>query len=203
MAAPDDNNRALTPQIRVDPEREDLSADQNTSSSPLTVSAARNLVPSYSPSPLSRSYTSSPPAQGQNDFLAPPGTQHFRDLDSHTSRDNLIHFSRSSGSSDGGSPDSHANGSNPFNDPRDTPRAGSDDDNVNTQTVAEKFDIFPYEGLLIYPEDVEPDDYLHNPSPDDKDRDCNVFTGRGFLNVGGLLLVILGVLGLFVAYPVA
>jgi len=92
----------------------------------------------------------------------------------------------------------------PFDDSRPTSRAGSiDDDHVNTQTVAQKYNITPSEGLLLFPEDVEQDDWLHNPDPNEKDpNDCNVFTKRGVVNVGGLALITLGVLMLFVGYPI-
>ncbi|CZS99443.1 probable KRE6 Glucan synthase subunit [Rhynchosporium agropyri] len=91
----------------------------------------------------------------------------------------------------------------PFDDSRPPSRAASDDDNVNTQTVAEKYNIMPSEGLLLFPEDVEKDDYLHNPGPDDNERDkCDIWTKRGITNVGGLLLVTLGLLVLFIGYPV-
>lgn len=95
---------------------------------------------------------------------------------------------------------------NPFADSRVPSRAGSradsDDDNVNTQTVSEKYNILPSAGLLLFPEDVEKDDYLHNPDPSGKeDRDCDIWTKRGIVNVGGLALIALGVLVLFVGYP--
>ena len=79
----------------------------------------------------------------------------------------------------------------------------SDDGNVTTQTVAEKYNISPSAGLLLFPEDVEKDDYLHNPDPNGKeDRDCDVFTRRGMVNVGGLIFITLGILLLFIGYPV-
>ncbi|KAK8247435.1 beta-glucan synthesis-associated protein SKN1 [Phyllosticta capitalensis] len=93
----------------------------------------------------------------------------------------------------------------PFGDESRSPsRAGSDDDSqLNTQTVSEKYNILPSAGLLLFPEDVETDDYLHNPDPSDKESmDCNVFTKRGALNVGGLLLLTLGLLMLFIGYPI-
>ncbi|KAK8170861.1 beta-glucan synthesis-associated protein-domain-containing protein [Phyllosticta citrichinensis] len=92
----------------------------------------------------------------------------------------------------------------PFDESRSPSRAGSDDDSqLNTQTVSEKYNILPSAGLLLFPEDVETDDYLHNPDPSDKEpRDCNVFTKRGALNVGGLLLLTLGLLMLFIGYPI-
>lgn len=90
----------------------------------------------------------------------------------------------------------------PFDDSRAPSRAGSEED-LNTQTVSEKFNILPSAGLLLFPEDVEKDDYLHNPDPNDKDdRDCDIFTRRGLVNVGGLAFLALGLLVLFVVFPV-
>jgi len=89
----------------------------------------------------------------------------------------------------------------PFDDSRAPSRAGSDDD-INTQTVSEKFNIMPSAGLLLFPEDVEKDDYLHNPDPNDKEDKCDVFSKRGFMNLGGLAFITIGVLVLFIGYPV-
>lgn len=90
----------------------------------------------------------------------------------------------------------------PFDDSRAPSRAGSEED-LNTQTVSEKFNIHPSAGLLLFPEDVEKDDYLHNPDPNEKDkRDCDVFTRRGIVNLGGLAILALGLLMLFIGYPV-
>jgi hypothetical protein len=90
----------------------------------------------------------------------------------------------------------------PFDDSRAPSRAGSEED-LNTQTVSEKFNILPGSGLLLFPEDVEKDDWLHNPDPNEKDkRDCDVFTKRGALNLGALLVLTLGLLVLFIGYPV-
>jgi hypothetical protein len=91
----------------------------------------------------------------------------------------------------------------PFDDSRAPSRAGSDDD-VNTQTVSEKYNILPSAGLLLFPEDVEKDDYLHNPDPNDKEKMkfSELFTKRGLLNVGGLALITLGLLTLFIGYPI-
>jgi hypothetical protein len=84
-----------------------------------------------------------------------------------------------------------------------SPSQGEDDESdVNTQTVTEKFNIMPSEGLLLFPEDVEKDDYLHNPDPNDKERDCDIWNRRGVVNVGGLVLFTLGLLMLFIGYPV-
>ena len=47
------------------------------------------------------------------------------------------------------------------------------------------------------------DDYLHSPDPDEPDRNTrDVWSKRGMMNVGGLIIVTPGVLALFVAYPV-
>lgn len=61
----------------------------------------------------------------------------------------------------------------------------------------------PSAGLLLFPEDVEKDDWLHNPDPNEKDREkCDIFTKRGLLNVGGLAFITIGILVLFIGYPV-
>lgn len=91
---------------------------------------------------------------------------------------------------------------NPFADSRAPSRAGSDDNDVNTQTVSEKYNIYPAAGLLLFPEDVEKDDYLHNPDPGGEKRDCDVFTRRGLVNVGGLLFLTIGLLVVFIGYPI-
>lgn len=108
---------------------------------------------------------------------------------------------RTSWSSDGR--DSRIYGVNPFDDSRAPSRAGSDDENVNTQTVSEKYNILPSAGLLLFPEDVEKDDWLHNPDPNEKEkRECDIFSRRGLVNLGGLGLLTLGILILFIGYPV-
>lgn len=91
----------------------------------------------------------------------------------------------------------------PFEDSRaPSSRSGSDEYDVNTQTVSEKFNIMPTDGLLLFPEDVEKDDYLHNPDPADRDRECDIWNRRGMLNVGGLAFLTLGLLVLFIGYPI-
>jgi hypothetical protein len=60
----------------------------------------------------------------------------------------------------------------------------------------------PTDGLLLFPEDVEKDDYLNNPDPADQDRECDVCNRRGVWNVGGLALLTVGILVLFIGYPV-
>lgn len=92
----------------------------------------------------------------------------------------------------------------PFQDSRAPSQhsGGNDEDDVNTQTVSEKFNIMPTDGLLLFPEDVEKDDYMHNPDPMEKERDCDIWNRRGVMNLGGLLVLTLGILVLFIGYPV-
>ncbi|KAM5445211.1 beta-glucan synthesis-associated protein [Microsporum audouinii] len=94
--------------------------------------------------------------------------------------------------------------SSPFDDSRVPSRAGSSDDEngITTQTVTEKFAIFPDGDLIVYPHDVEKDDELHNPDPNDKERKCDIWHRRGITNIGALILLIGGVLTLFIGYPV-
>lgn len=93
---------------------------------------------------------------------------------------------------------------NPFADSRASSRAGSDDEGVNTQTVSEKYNIMPSAGLLLFPEDVEKDDWLHTPDPNERDRMewKDLFSKRGLVNVGGLAFITIGILILFIGYPV-
>lgn len=179
-------------------------------------SAGRSLIPQKPPTgprmktpptPGSATFYAAGPAESSEQLLAPSRNRahRFRD-DDHAGLPSPA-FSgyssrRTSWSSDQGSRDSRIYGANPFADSRAPSRAGSDDENLNTQTVSEKYNILPSAGLLLFPEDVEKDDYLHNPDPNDKDRDCDLFTRRGFVNMGGLLLITMGVLMLFVGYPV-
>lgn len=92
----------------------------------------------------------------------------------------------------------------PFDDSRAPSRAGSiDDEGVNTQTVSEKYNITPSAGLLLYPEDVEKDDWLHNPDPNDPDKiRCDIWNKRALVNLGGLGFLTIGLLFVFVGYPV-
>lgn len=189
------------PHIRLN--SEDLLSNQP--SDPSSVSrqpSSRSLVPQIG--------ATSPSDGGYNDaaaeHLIPPQSakmRRFRDDDSPMEQSGYSGYSsrRTSWSSDAGSRDSRGY-SNPFDDSRAPSRADSDDDNVNTQTVSEKYNILPSAGLLLFPEDVEKDDYLHNPDPSDKDRDCNIWNKRGAVNVGGLTCVTIGVLLLFIGYPI-
>jgi hypothetical protein len=155
------------------------------------------------------------PDTQSSEMLLPPSRarvpRNYQDLPSESpapSRpQSIISSRRTSFSSDGGrSRDSRHGpiGVSPFDDSRAPSRAGSSDDgDVNTQTVSEKYNIMPSAGLLLYPEDVEKDDWLHNPDPNESDREkCDVFTKRGVVNIGGLALITLGILAIFIGYPV-
>lgn len=116
----------------------------------------------------------------------------------------MISYRRSSwdSHSEFGSHDSRGYPYDPFADSRSPSHASSEEDNVNTQTVSEKYNIMPTEALLLFPEDVEKDDYLHNPDPADRERDCDICNTRGLFNVGGLALMTIGIIALFIIYPV-
>lgn len=172
--------------------------------------SSRSLVPqrpqtssSMRTRPLQAALYSNGPAESA-ELLLPPSRQRprrFRDDDSVPGSP----VESPSRSSWGSEPyrDSRAYPINPFEDSRAPSRAGSDDENVNTQTVSEKYNILPSAGLLLFPEDIEKDDYLHNPDPNDEDRrECDIFTKRGIVNVGGLALIVVGILVLFIGYPI-
>lgn len=153
----------------------------------------------YSPSTVDSSEMLLPPQR-------PRGPRLYRDSNIESPSRTFSHISSRRGSFDS---DYSRESCRPspfvsiFDDSRTPSRADSDDDNLNTQTVSEKYNIMPSAGLLLFPEDVEKDDWLHNPDPNDKDMDgCDIFTKRGMANVGGLVLICLGVLFLFIGYPV-
>ena len=62
-------------------------------------------------------------------------------------------------------------------------------------------------GLVPYAYDpdtdvTEEDDYLHEPDPKDKNEGVSVWSGRGWLNIGALGVLIGALLALFICYPV-
>jgi hypothetical protein len=185
-------------------------------SSPSTPGLSRQLLPAEGSafSGQSRRIAGSPiygsPNVGAStEMLLPPSKTRvhrpFQDMaESYSRSTSAMSSRRTSFSSDAGSRDSrYGPFASPFDDSRAPSRAGSDDDNINTQTVSEKYNIMPSAGLLLFPEDVEKDDWLHNPDPNDKDREkCDIFTKRGILNVGGLAFITIGILVLFIGYPV-
>ena len=201
----------VPPQIRLNSGQEDLLSHEGSIQQ--ASGTSRSLIPPTGPI---RTHTTqshlyiAPSIQDSQERLLPPTrskSHRLRDDDSPVKSPERSGFSsrRTSWSSER-SRDSRGY-ENPFSDSRGPSRpesrAGSDDDNVNTQTVSEKYNILPSAGLLLFPEDVEKDDYLHNPDVNGKEeRDCDVFTRRGALNVGGLVLITVGILVLFIGYPV-
>lgn len=203
-----------TPHVRLNSSQSNLlSSDDNRPIVPNRQKSARSLLPQQRPlttpsvrnnSTLNRMYNGGPIDSAET-LLIPPTrsrTHRFRDEESVPGSPVEGISRRTSFSSDG-----RGYGRDPFADSRTTSRApsraGSDDEHVNTQTVSEKYNILPSAGLLLFPEDIEKDDWLHNPDPNEKEtRECNIFTKRGAANIGGLALVTLGLLVLFIGYPI-
>lgn len=75
---------------------------------------------------------------------------------------------------------------------------------LHMQAITEKYNITPSAGLLLYPYDKEDDDKYHDPATEmeDDDHGCDVFTKRGLMNIGGLIFITVGILVLFIGYPV-
>ena len=204
------------PHVRLNSGQDDLLTNPENSNRPIgppRQPSSRSLTSQRPPSAhsmkkpptLNRLYSSGP-AESAQSLLPPPSrsrTHRFRDEESVPGSPIDASSRRTSISSDAPFRDSKFYGANPFGDSRAPSRAGSDDENINTQTVSEKYNILPSAGLLLFPEDVEKDDYLHNPDPNEKEpRECDIFTKRGFVNVGGLGLITLGLLVLFIGYPI-
>ncbi|KAF1991447.1 glycoside hydrolase family 16 protein [Aulographum hederae CBS 113979] len=205
--------RAGPPHIRLNSGTDNILTD-SSHERPSTARqpSSRSLMPQRpgtSPTPSSstfqRGYVN--PAES-SELLLPPKkgrSRRFRDEESpmRSPTPSGMSSRRTSWSSEGSSRDSRNPFMSPFDDSRAPSRAGSSDDEfVNTQTVSEKYNILPSAGLLLFPEDIEKDDYLHNPDPNDKDRDCDVFSKRGVVNIGGLALITLGLLVLFIGFPI-
>ena len=216
------SQRHATPHIRVNSGSGDFQASQNqsipqqrpqNSRSNTSRSLTQQSRPSTAPSNSQRKggpvYTTASPADS-TELLLPPrkGPRRFRDDSPIPPSPLASGFSSRRTSWSSGSERSRDSKVgpfiSPFDDSRAPSRAGSDDEGVNTQTVSEKYNILPSAGLLLFPEDVEKDDYLHTPDPNDRDRmTCaDLFSKRGIVNVGGLALITLGVLTLFIGYPI-
>lgn len=192
-----------------------MRSDSSNGTVPGTPGATRNLLPARPPLPGTSIY-GAPGVAESSEMLLPPSRSRgpprpYTDepTDSPTSRSaSAMSSRRTSWSSDQGSRDSRYGGASPFASPFDDSsrvpsRSGSVDDSVNTQTVSEKYNIMPSAGLLLFPEDIEKDDYLHNPDPNDKDgQRCDIWNKRGMMNLGGLIFITIGVLVLFIGYPV-
>lgn len=211
------------PHIRLNSDSGDLFGMNNNSSSPpdgvTGQPSARSLIaprPGTATSVRQQAsqnslYTGQTPAESA-ELLLPPTrsrTRRFRDDDESPMRSpsaSGYNSRRTSWSSESaGSRDSRLGPfASPFDDSRAPSRAGSDDEGVNTQTVSEKYNIQPSAGLLLFPEDVEKDDYLHNPDPNDKDNTtcAEFFSTRGIINLGSLILITVGLAMLFIGYPI-
>ncbi|RPA97121.1 beta-glucan synthesis-associated [Choiromyces venosus 120613-1] len=167
-------------------------------SSPRTNPPLRALTP-QSPtvgSPRTTFYQQSP-VQSSDMLLPPSGQRRFQEyVDSPTSS------RRSSWSTD------HRGSAfgpfvSPFDESRGSSRVGSPDpmDALNSQTISDKYNIIPSDGLLLFPVDKEDDDALHDPTEQDP-NECDIWTKRGLVNVGGLAFIVLGLLCLFIGYPI-
>ncbi|KAF2460297.1 beta-glucan synthesis-associated protein-domain-containing protein [Lineolata rhizophorae] len=217
MASQSSPRRNAPPHIRLNSGQdvivyEDDSAAASSRPPPLPQTSSRSLIPGpASPSPL---YAQPGSAAESAELLLPPQksrTRRYRDespdMRSPSPSPSRQEFSPSSRRTSWSSETSRESRvspfASPFDDSRAPSRAGSDDEGVNTQTVSEKYNILPSAGLLLFPEDVEKDDYLHNPDPNDKEvRDCDLFSRRAMVNVGGLIFLTLGLLFMFIGYPV-
>jgi beta-glucan synthesis-associated protein KRE6 len=198
---------------REDLPMSNLNPEGSTSTPPGSARQATplSLRPSFNQSPQTiagPSLCSTTRVVGSSERLLRPGRTRaphpYRDISDSSSRiPSAISSRRTSHSSDGG-PSRLGPFATPFDDSRVPSRAGSiDGEGINTQTVSEKFNITPSEGLLLYPEDIEKDDWLHNPDPNEPDRErCDIWNRRGMMNIGGLALLTLGVLTLFIGYPI-
>lgn len=179
----------------------DSSSNSPVLGTPGFTSQSRSLLPIHNPNAGNYGAGAGASTADLNEMLLPPGKMRAPRPYQDASDESAMSSRRTSWSSDAGSRDSRGPFASPFDDSRAPSRNGSDED-INTQTVAEKYNIMPSAGLLLFPEDVEKDDYLHNPSPDDKDEPrCDIWHKRGMMNLGGLLLLLFGVLALFIAYP--
>jgi hypothetical protein len=222
-SSPPQPPRQQTPHIRLNSGVDNILNSMHDTSNISRHPSSRSLTShprsnsALRPARSNRSLYQQPKTAGEStELLIPPTksrTRHYRDeeppLTSSISASSSRRTSWSSDSAGSRSSRQLALGglgvgafASPFDDSRAPSRAGSDDE-VNTQTVSEKYNILPSAGLLLFPEDVEKDDYLHNPDPNDKDvNECDVWSKRGMVNVGGLMCITLGVLVLFIGYPV-
>ncbi|EER25480.1 Beta-glucan synthesis-associated family protein [Coccidioides posadasii C735 delta SOWgp] len=191
------NRAKKVPQLRLNSGYHDPFTDQSNGVGEFSAASRPLIAPPEPPySPVSR-LNSSP------ERLAIPPTRAYLETRRHNAESHHDLSCRSSWTSDAGSRNSRQYFEYyPFGESKVSSREGSDEDVINTQTVAEKFAIFPDKDLIVFPHDVEKDDEMHNPDPEDKYRDCRVCTKRGFLNVGALLFICLGLLTLFIGYPV-
>ncbi|KAF9893764.1 hypothetical protein FE257_009934 [Aspergillus nanangensis] len=197
------------PQIRLNSGQHepytDASPDECLQVPPQTL--GRPLTPDITHSPstatLHTVYGASHP-QESTEFLIPPQPHRQRDDTNNVPAPNMSMISsrRTSWSSEAPSYDRRSYGYTHMEDSQAPSCVESEENDVNTQTVTEKFNIMPTSGLLLFPEDVEKDDYMHNPDATDRDKKCDIWNRRGLINVGGLIFLTLGFLTLFIGYPI-
>lgn len=166
---------------------------------------SRSLTPPVGFNHGNYAYGSANTPTESSDYLVPPqAALPSRDDYNFAQSPDQSAFSsrRTSWSSDVGVSENRPFVHNPFDDSRAVSRAGSDDEDLNTQTVSQKYNIVPTDGLILFPEDVEKDDDLHNPDLlQEKDRACDLFNLRGF-NLLFLIVFSLGLLMVFIGWPI-
>ena len=128
------------------------------------------------------------------DFLTVPDPRYLRHSRSFSRPRSLPSSRRASTSSDRG------NGFFTF--PYSDSTATLSDDGLNTQTVVERFAIVPDKDLIVHPEEVETDDYLHNPDSKAKVPVSTWRSGRGLRNIGCLALILAIVAVIAITVPV-
>ncbi|KAL4949514.1 beta-glucan synthesis-associated protein-domain-containing protein [Aspergillus filifer] len=187
-----------TPHISINSGPEDVFPDENETIYPIPPEHGRPLTPGFAKSHSGRTvqtvYTSYD-HRGSTEYLIPP-VPHRR-KDDVSPNPSFLSSRPTSWTSEAGSYTSKS-----YSQSRPSSRAEKDENDVNTQTVTSKYNIMPTDGLLLFPEDVEKDDYLHNPDPSDRERECDIWNRRGLINVGGLIILTIGFLVLFIGYPV-
>ena len=169
--------------------------------------SSRNLLPQFPPTsryvqaPVAHPVCNSPEGSRSTERLVQPTISQGPRFYHGYSPENRSPLSsrRTSWESTG----SRNNLQGPLTSPFEDPKALSNNDGeINTQTVSDKYNIMPTPDLILFPEDVEADDYLHNPDPNEPDKNkFSIWSKRGMINVGGLIFVTLGVLALFIVYP--
>ncbi|KAF2668302.1 beta-1,6 glucan synthetase [Microthyrium microscopicum] len=205
-SSPPEYTAEYTPHIQSTPHIRLNSSNNNILDRPVKSRSTRSLL-SASRRKISTTalglYQQKRKSTDSNERLLPPEQKQYRDEESSPFQSPRSGASskRSSWSSDRGiwppSSPSNSNSAGPFVTPFDDPS-----EEVNTQTVAAKYNILPSTALLLYPEDIEKDDWLHNPDDEKDEIGCSVFSTRGVTNCGGLVLLLLGIMVLFIGYPV-
>jgi beta-glucan synthesis-associated protein KRE6 len=214
MSSPLNPNKPRPPPVNVDNSRSLTGSPPDGLQTPRGNHAlTRTLTPQTPTSPgflSSAPYTDAPPSQ---EHLLPPSRDRFKKhySPSVSSRRSSI----SSFDSNGDIRYGPYAGNDPFSDSRAPSRCGSptnedkyedEVEDLNSDTIAynKRFDVTPKDGILLYRDQPEPDDDMHDPHKDDgeKEGDCNIWTKRGVVNVGVLIVFMLALVGLLVGYPI-